>query len=83
MDRYICNECGNTFCEPHQHIERHGFTSGPYEVFNVCPYCGDTDYEEAFECDSCGQMVPVSQKNIVKCNDDGVRWICDKCYEEE
>lgn len=83
MDRYFCNQCGNTFYEPHQHIERHGFTEGPYETTNVCPYCGDTDYEEAFECDLCGQILPVSKKNIITADDGDIVWMCDGCYEEE
>lgn len=49
---YRCNDCGCEFEEPHEYVERHGFTDGPYETWRVCPCCGSTDFELEFEWDS-------------------------------
>ena len=49
---YRCPECGYVFDEPYIYEESHGFTSGPYEKFSVCPNCyepigeDDTDYDD-------------------------------------
>ena len=49
MATYKCRMCGAEFDEPHVFFEHHGFTSGPYEKWSVCPECGDTDYDYARE----------------------------------
>lgn len=46
MSKYICDECGEEFDEPHTYEERHGFDHGPFEKWSVCPCCGSTDYYE-------------------------------------
>jgi len=48
---YKCNDCGREFEEPHEYIERHGFTDGLYETWRVCPCCGSPDFSLSFEWD--------------------------------
>lgn len=42
---YKCRECGAEFDEPHQWVERHGLTCGPFERWSACPNCKSTDYD--------------------------------------
>ncbi len=51
---YYCEECGHTFDEPHEYTESHGFTSGPFERWSVCPFCGEPGY--ILTCDSKLEM---------------------------
>lgn len=37
---YKCKDCGYIFDEPNIITERHGFSDGLYEHFEVCPQCG-------------------------------------------
>lgn len=74
MDKYVCVDCGEVFSEPKRHIETHGFSAGPYEVFYVCPCCGG-DYVRARRCDACGDWI-VGQYIMLE---NGER-ICDECY---
>ena len=53
---YYCKECGRTFEEPHDYVERHGFASGPFESWSVCPYCGEPGYVLAVECQLDDEM---------------------------
>ena len=48
MFEYKCRNCGAQFDEPHVYHESHGFTSGPFEKWSVCPECGDTDYDYTY-----------------------------------
>ena len=52
---YRCCECGNLFEEGEQAVweETHGLDSPPYEKWSGCPLCHG-DYEEVYQCDSCG-----------------------------
>jgi DNA-directed RNA polymerase subunit RPC12/RpoP len=43
-----CLECGSEFEKPRQY--NIGFNE-----FICCPYCGDSDFEEIFKCDECGE----------------------------
>ena len=45
---FKCRECGCEFNEPHTYVERHGFTSGPFEHWSECPQCGSCDYDDAY-----------------------------------
>lgn len=66
---FICNECGEVFEEPYIHKERHPYGMGyATEEFVVCPYCKDTDIDEAKRCERCGEWVAEL--------DDG---LCDVC----
>lgn len=44
---FKCRECGCEFDRPHTYFERHGFTDGLYERFQVCPRCHSCDYDDA------------------------------------
>lgn len=69
---YICEECEKVFEEPKVLEEHHpyGMTYAT-EYFAVCPYCESTNYEEAHECERCGEYF-VSLL-------DG---LCDICFED-
>ncbi|MBQ8768832.1 MAG: hypothetical protein IJZ15_04210 [Oscillospiraceae bacterium] len=36
---YQCHNCGAVFEEPYAASDRHGFTYGPCEEYDVCPSC--------------------------------------------
>lgn len=40
---YMCENCGGIFSEPIVIKETHGFSRPPYECFDACPYCKDTN----------------------------------------
>lgn len=67
---YICNNCGEAF-EDYKTIEEHH----PYgmgtaaEKWAVCPYCNDTDFDKAKQCDRCGELVAELEDGL-----------CDCCY---
>lgn len=46
---YRCNETGREFEEPRYDPDFWNKGDGA----KVCPCCGDTDYDEVFECDIC------------------------------
>jgi formylmethanofuran dehydrogenase subunit E len=74
MSKYVCIECGEIFSQAKRHIETHGFSVGPYEVFYVCPCCGG-DYVRARRCDVCGDWIVGQYIKL----ENGER-ICDECY---
>ena len=67
---YICNNCEAVFETPGTHEERHpyGMTSAT-EYWAVCPFCGETDFNEAKKCDRCGEYVAELDEGL-----------CDCCY---
>ena len=65
MKKFICQECGYKFDEPSVIEERHGFTHGPFERFEVCPGCNEPGYDHLYECDICGNPVPMSDTMII------------------
>lgn len=72
---YLCLDCKNTFEEPKEYIERHGFSHPPYEVFYTCPYCGG-NYVEALLCSCCNNWVTGKYIEL-----DDITVICEDCYE--
>jgi NAD-dependent SIR2 family protein deacetylase len=71
---FICLDCGATFEEPKHFVEKHGLDTPPYEHFNGCPVCGGA-YDEAVECDRCGELVP--SDTVVKFEGD---LLCEACW---
>lgn len=55
---YICNNCGEVFETPATHEEHHpyGMTSVT-EYWAVCPRCREADFDEAKQCERCGEYV--------------------------
>lgn len=53
---YKCVDCGTVFYHPTTWEEDRGefWGSRCSEIMSGCPYCKG-DYEEAFECDECGE----------------------------
>jgi hypothetical protein len=71
---FICLDCGATFEEPKHFVEKHGLDTPPYEHFSGCPVCGGA-YDEAVECDRCGELVPAD--TVVKF-EGGL--LCEACW---
>lgn len=69
---YICNNCEAVFETPAVHEEHHPYgMSYATEYWSVCPHCGDTDIDEAKQCERCdGYFAELH---------DG---LCDCCYGE-
>lgn len=42
---YICIGCGGRFVQPFVVEDGHGFELPPFEVFQLCPYCGSSNIE--------------------------------------
>lgn len=77
MEKYICQECNGKFDEPREHEERHGFTHGQFEKSSVCPHCGEPGYDYLYECDICGNPVPMSDTVIINHNGESMRVCMD------
>jgi rubrerythrin len=68
---YICNNCGEVFDTPETYEEHHPYGTGyASEKWSVCPNCGEPDYDEAKQCERCGEFV-------AELDGDG---LCDVCY---
>ena len=70
-----CKKCGCLFEEGEEKviIEKHGLDCPPYEEIRVCPECGG-DYEEAVECEICGEHY---------LEDELHGGVCDCCIKEK
>lgn len=78
---YICIACGCVFDEPAEYKECHTELDGnPYERFSVCPSCMEPGYEEAEECEICGNIVAKSEITTMGLSEGVVR-VCEHCYE--
>ena len=62
---YICKDCGKVFSEPDRILSRR-YPAPVYEI-TVCPGCGGSDYERAYNCDNCGADIPESQDAFHLC----------------
>ena len=70
---YICNECKEVFEEYDVLYQPLPYGMGSaYEKWHICPYCGDNDFEEAEECEFCGEWVAKESMTGGLCKD---------CYE--
>ena len=80
---YICLECGEVFEEPKRYTENCGYgaSNDPYDYhYSGCPVCGG-NYDEAIECDMCGEWC--SREKAEYINVDGDEMLCcEKCCEE-
>ena len=72
----ICLECGKVFEDDeiaHWQESRGEFWGFPCsETVSGCPECGG-DYEEAVECDRCGEWFSEDELN---------EGLCECCYDE-
>lgn len=54
---FICNNCGETFTDGKTVFEFHPYGDGyASEPWAVCPYCEDTDFSEAQQCERCSEF---------------------------
>lgn len=69
---YICS-CGGVFETPAVYEEHHPYgMSYVTENISVCPYCGDTCFDEAKKCEVCGEYVDELKDGL-----------CEECWKEE
>lgn len=74
-----CNYCGKIFdeCDRIKVREIHTETD-PTSVEewteNLCPYCGNDDLEETFECEVCGEKTAYRSVGDV--------WLCNECIKD-
>ena len=67
---YICEECLETFSEPHFYEEQHPYgNSCASEGMSCCPYCKSNNYTDAKVCDRCGEYTTELKDGL-----------CDVCY---
>ena len=69
---YICEDCGEVF-EDAKTIEEHhpyGMTYAT-ELWAVCPHCESTNFDEAKQCERCGELVAELHDGL-----------CDICYSD-
>jgi len=66
---YICLHCGHEF----EDIDRKHYDHGTGVWEEYCPNCGSEDFEEAEQCDLCGDW------HVAENVTNGV---CEKCLEE-
>ena len=65
---YICNNCGEVFDDYKTIEEHHPHGMGTAtESWAVCPHCGDTDFEEAKQCERCGECVAEIEDSLCDC----------------
>ena len=65
---YICNNCGETFDEFETIEEHHPYGNGTAaEKWAVCPYCNDTDFDEAKKCERCGEYFAELNEGLCDC----------------
>lgn len=70
---YICHDCKRTFDTPKTYYEHHPYGMGyASERWDVCPYCGEADFDEAKTCSSCGDYVEELEDGF-----------CQVCWEEK
>lgn len=71
---YYCKKCGNLFESCSTNYERHGDNYQACEVWQVCPKCGSAGFEEARECESCGEFFGEEELRLYD--------ICECCQRE-
>ena len=65
---YICNNCGEVFEQADIVEERHPYgETYATENWYVCPYCGDTSFDEAQKCERCGVYVAELDEGLCDC----------------
>lgn len=65
---YICNNCGAVFSEPDTYEEHHPYGMGyAAEKWAVCPFCEETDYSEAKQCERCGEFAAELNNGLCEC----------------
>ncbi len=65
---FICHNCGETFTEFETIGEHHPCGNGTAtEEWAVCPCCGDTDFDEAKQCQMCGEYFAELHEGMCDC----------------
>ena len=69
---FICEDCGYVFEEPKTIEEHHPYGMGyATEQLAVCPHCRSYNFDEAKQCDRCGEYVAELHDGL-----------CDICYSD-
>ena len=71
---YKCLDCGHIFEDGEQgtYIETYGLDNPPYKEISCCPLCKG-DYEEAKNCEICGEIYLEEELE---------GGVCDNCIQE-
>ena len=69
---YKCRRCGEVFEEDEirESVTYHPWRDGEAdEVFEECPYCGDGDFDEAEQCEECGEWFLRDELHDGRCDE--------------
>lgn len=78
---FICLDCEAEFEEPMTYYESQGeyFGAPAWEAFGACPCCGSTEYDEARQCDRCGEWIVDGEWEVIN----GAHlFLCDVCHDD-
>ena len=65
---YICNNCGAIFETPSIYEEHHPYGMGyATEYLAVCPHCQSYNFDEAKQCERCGELVAELHNGLCDC----------------
>lgn len=78
MSKLKCLECGNVFDDDeisYWSESRGEFWGEPCsEEMSGCPHCGSGDYEDAYECEECGEYFTLDELDE--------NHLCEDCRED-
>lgn len=85
---FQCNNCNHKFEEPNVNHTSYEALYGVSSLFDssthydqqVCPRCGDDDFDELMQCDFCENWVREEDLTEVGLSDTLI-WACPKCAE--
>lgn len=71
-----CTNCKELISEDDlsTYKDAHGFNDGHYEEYDICPNCGQAEFENAHKCEICGEYFYDEENDLSR--------ICPNCVEE-
>lgn len=87
---FQCNNCNYKFDEPTKKNTTYESECGVSSLFmsstpcemEVCPKCGDYDFDELMQCDFCGKWVKEEDLTDTEGSvSETLTWACPKCTE--
>lgn len=88
---YYCNECKREFENlKHKKINlevnygiSHLFSDNHYIFIDVCPFCGETDYEELKQCNQCEEWFNEDELyDTEEAIGGGCGYLCEQCLKD-
>lgn len=85
---FQCNNCNCRFDEPKVRRTSYEAEFGVSNLFpnstpwnmQVCPKCGDDDFEELMRCDACDEWVKEEDLQSVD-GMENIDFVCPKCFK--